>query len=794
MNAVGVEGAARPSADEAGASRGDAGGRPTFGPTVALTVTLALGCFLAVMSLVLLIVHPSLVTGLGPLAQFVNQQNQSAKALLYVIAFVVILPVWLAWVPRLVDRIAEGANGPALNLLAAIVAGTLAVSIILVKVSGSLPWGDGLGVLLVAVASWSLLTAGALARALRPAPWPPLLRLASGAGTAWFAAGVAVLGVLLCVTHVGSLSPIGLLASATGALGVLAARGRVRLPSLPRAAGAGVEVLVAVIVLLAIPDVVVFHASSAIPNIYFPPGVIQFQQDWILGPTNQLLAGGALLVDDPSSQYGVGLVYFLGGWFHIAPIGYGTFGLLDGILTALFYLAGYWLLRIAGVTRLLAALAIAVAVAVLLYNLPYSVGALPEQGPLRFGLPILVVLALVAEARWPTRACVARSAALLALAVASIWALEAFAYTAFTFVAMTVLAAWRQPPETRTLWLLRALALAVAAFLCAHLVLAVATLAFTGELPNWNQYLAYVRALVLGGREGSITYGFAPWSPGLAVGAACLTSAAVIALLARRASAIARREHVRLAALTGTTAYAIACLSYNDNRSSTYLLLYTTLPLLITGALWLSWLLSSGTIARPLRAGGLAFTLAVVVLLLAAAWPAVGTHFSRSALAHAYAGGGLRAAVVRLWRPPPIDPRAPAGQRLVREYIPDKHPLILLWSSPDLAIEILMRSGRASPLFVGDPSMDSYVPAVWGSTLARQLAQLRDGQRLLVDTAALAVIGKVRGQSSSSLLADQVPGHNAELEWILHRIDQRFRLRLISADRQGLVVAELVRR
>ena len=44
---------------------------------------------------------------------------------------------------------------------------------------------------------------------------------------------------------------------------------------------------------------------------YFPPGVIQFQQDWILAPVNQLLTGGTLLVNDPSSQYGVGLVYFL---------------------------------------------------------------------------------------------------------------------------------------------------------------------------------------------------------------------------------------------------------------------------------------------------------------------------------------------------------------------------------------------------------------------------------------------------------------------------------------------------
>ncbi len=91
-----------------------------------------------------------------------------------------------------------------------------------------------------------------------------------------------------------------------------------------------------------------------LPNVYFPPGVIQNQQDYLLGSANQLLGGGALLVNVPVSQYGVGLIYFLDGWFHLVPIGYGTLGLLDSILTALFYVGGYGVLRVAGTGRLLA--------------------------------------------------------------------------------------------------------------------------------------------------------------------------------------------------------------------------------------------------------------------------------------------------------------------------------------------------------------------------------------------------------------------------------------------------------
>ena len=74
----------------------------------------------------------------------------------------------------------------------------------------------------------------------------------------------------------------------------------------------------------------------------------------------------------------------------------------------------------------------------------------------------------------------------------------------------------------------------------------------------------------------------------------------------------ARGSPSTLVALAGTTAYAIALLSYTDNRSSTYLLPYVALPLLIAGALWLALLLRArASHACGPRRGGLAFALAV---------------------------------------------------------------------------------------------------------------------------------------------------------------------------------------
>ena len=152
---------------------------------------------------------------------------------------------------------------------------------------------------------------------------------------------------------------------------------------------------------------------------------------------------------DTASQYGVGSIYFLAGWLKLVNIGYGSFALLDGILTGLLFVAGYLLLRLAGGPRPLAMGTLGVAVVALVYNRAYPVGALPQEGPFRFGLPMVVVLATVAGARWPRWRGAARGVTIGALAVSSLWALEAFAYTALTFVALVCAEAYLGEPRGR---------------------------------------------------------------------------------------------------------------------------------------------------------------------------------------------------------------------------------------------------------------------------------------------------------------------------------------------------------
>ena len=107
-------------------------GRPVRAPFVAtlvLTVTLACACFAAAMAIVMAAAEPVPIATLG------TSQRQDAETALYVLAFFLILPAALVAVPRLADRIARGPNGSAFPSVAALVAATLAVGILAVRLS-----------------------------------------------------------------------------------------------------------------------------------------------------------------------------------------------------------------------------------------------------------------------------------------------------------------------------------------------------------------------------------------------------------------------------------------------------------------------------------------------------------------------------------------------------------------------------------------------------------------------------------------------------------------------------------
>ena len=286
-------------------------GRASYGVTLALTATAALAACLLLIGAMLLVVHPP---GSGYIAKVVIGQNQRAKTAIYLASFAVILPLALVAMPRLADRIAVGPSGPALRGVSAL---------LVIALSG----GAGRGQAARAAVRWSTASGCCSPASRRRRRSPPQCsrappgpargrRSSASAPTRGALSALAALlafAAVLCVTRLKSLSVLGLVPSAlAAAAAVVLAYGRVSLPQLgPLPGRAASTSAVIVLLVLAIPDVVVYTSSSALPNTYFGPGVIQYQQDWILGSVNQLLGGGALLVNVPVLPVRRRRVYFL---------------------------------------------------------------------------------------------------------------------------------------------------------------------------------------------------------------------------------------------------------------------------------------------------------------------------------------------------------------------------------------------------------------------------------------------------------------------------------------------------
>jgi hypothetical protein len=743
------------------------------------------------MAIVMAAVEPVPIPTLG------TSQRQDAETALYVLAFFLILPAALVAVPRLADRIARGPNGRALASLAALLAAALAAGVLAVRLSSVVRGGGGKAALLGMLLLWGVGAAALLWRAAKAEPWAHAGRLAELAPRLWTATAVLVLGSLLTVTHLASLDPLPLAAGAVLVAALVFAPARLRSWRPAGRAGAVLDALVALLLLLTIVDLVVITPDdpASTPLERFVDGVVQFHHDFLLGPANQVLGGQPMLVDT-ASQYGVGSIYFIAGWFQLVPIGYGTFALLDGLLTGLSFVAAYAVLRLAGTSRLLAASALGVGAIVLVLAREYPVGALPQEGPLRFGIPLLVITATVAAERWPRRTTALEAAAFGALAVSAVWALEALALTAATFAAIAAFRAWLRPAGDRVRWLLRQAVIGLAACVGAHLLFAAATLAATGELPDWGQYLAFLDAFLFG-ELGNLTYDFVRWSPGLALGAGYMASAAALVLLVVRGGEPAARERAALVAIAGTTAYGIFQFSYFVDRSAPHVLPYVCLPLLLAGSLWLALLLR----ARPapptaLTRGALALSAALAVLLVAGAWDTATGRLGHTALAHVVPGGiGPVAAVDRLVHFPALTPAALEGQRMLDRFLPGERLSVVL-AQPNVANETLMRSGRANLLPLGDAWEDSFVADERAPALRDAVAALRSGRRVLLDGGMVLTLAALRADPDLDPLRSSLPGSpSAPLQVVaLDALSEHFRLQPIHRGRGGWVVMRLSRR
>ena len=734
---------------------------------------------------VLTVVHPNPVAGLG------FEQRQGAETALYLLSFGVVLPTAVILGPRVSDAVARGPNGPVLSgLIAAMSVGFL-VTVLFIRLAQGAVWNGGPIVLLAGLGLWSVAAVAATLRAVRAPAWPILASVDRRSRDVWVAAGALLTAVPLAFVRPGSLSLVPLVVGAAAVPVIVVARRHVALPQLGHW-GRLLDLGTVGVLLLVSMDLVILEPEDPSRGLRprFIETVSQFHADFLLGPANQVLEGGTMLVDTVS-QYGVGLIYFLTGWFHLVPIGYGTLGFLDGIFVGLSLAAGYAVLRISGCSRALSAGAMGVAVAALVLNRVYPVGVIVQEGPLRFGHPMIVVTASVVAARWPRHARPMAAATLITIGVASLWSVEAFALTLATWCALTVFQAQARPRGARVGAVLRQAGLVALACVIAQISFALATLVGSGELPHWDLYFDYLTAFAFGDL-GDVTYDFSRWSPGLGTGAVLLASAASLAVFMRRQPALLRDRSALATALVGTTAYGIFLFMYVVDRSGDHVVAYTSLPALLAVVLWLHLVLSTGPHRLGATATALAVVLSAAVVLVSVSWASIGPRLSQTALAYAVPGAkSARSALDRLWSFPAINRSALDGERLLTRYMPgERRSLVIV--GRELSFEILMRSGRSNVLPWADPWVVK--PRLPG--LRESLGGISEGDRLLTSRRAIDEVQRRRHQKVDRVIDSWVQGSAlGPLEIVAMReIRRLFRFEVLHRGTEGYLVVRLVRR
>jgi hypothetical protein len=486
---------------------------------------------------------------------------------------------------------------------------------------------------------------------------------------------------------------------------------------------------------------VVFQVKLPLPVVNFV-----HHHDFYLGPVNDMAHGRTMLVDI-WAQYGVGVYYALLAALNVLPFNHGGLVLLLSTLMAAQYLLVYATLRTAVRSQALVIVAVGAAVMANIFGEVHSYAVYPSVGPLRFGLPYLVVAAAVAAARWPQRARAMRVGQLVVIAIAAVWSFETFVYTAVTWFALAALLAFGRARAGLRVFV-RELAAAAAVLVGAVLALTIGTRVVAGAWPDWSGYFAYIRMMSVG-EFGSNPLDF--WSPALLMAAAIFLSAVGVV-------SVARDERVRasgpvLAGLAGFTGLASSTFTYFLGELIPAQGPVLLLPVCALGCLWASiFLAPREQDHRAWRVVPIAVALIGAATLTVFSFPFAVPKWHQTAFAqavpfadgHLPGNGGLslRASLEDLWAGRTHDESiVDNGAMLLQHYDPGDGPALVvvpqvpdrIWVG-DVTTEILLKVRRVNVLPISNPEQDTLIIShVWPRIVA-VIDAVPDGTILLTST------------------------------------------------------------
>jgi hypothetical protein len=458
-----------------------------------------------------------------------------------------------------------------------------------------------------------------------------------------------------------------------------------------------------------------------------------FHQSFYLGPVNEVEAGRSMLVD-VTCQYGVGVIYFLAAAFKLLFLRshYGPFTALLVTLTTLQFLLLYWIVRRIFQSRVLAMYCLVALVILSRIGFYHEDNIVfPSVGPLRFGLPLLILAAGFVRRSRPSSRCPWGWIEAGLLGVASIWSLETFVYSLAALGFSTVAEAWalRTSLLDFALRCLRGALRPTIAIAAAVAGLTLMTLLRSGRLPHLDQYMIFLTLY-----SGTFAaWDLALWTPWILLpGMVCLS------LLATALRTQARRNldpgHFFIAGLAGAAA---AEFSYFIERSHPTNLTHLAAPIVLLLFYWLdqSWKGAGG--AWQARWTALPVALLILIGLSWSSEQSIWSYLDRSLMAWTVRKAGalidgepmpIPDVYAHIWSPQPTSPRAAAHLQLAAKYAPKQREISVI--TPD-ALEFYSLTGRRDPFPIGCVAEDGLLPGYFEKIAAAPLP-LKSGEVLLI--------------------------------------------------------------
>lgn len=665
-----------------------------------MAITIA-GAILAVLVALPLAVYPALIkffpTTLATLA-VPFRLSKALEFVYFVVSFVVLLPagVWLAG--RYTRVLTRRDIDPLLIGLGNVGALALIVAVAKSAMAHAPRIGEPGREHFVRPLSWAVLVAIALlvcingAIVLRPTRLLQV-RMKRSASRA-LALGVLTLPLVFMPSSI--LVPSRGLAAAGIALAALVFCVFVAKSELRTKAHRPLEALAPLLIVLLAWDLRLARGDSLIRQAHW--------RTVFLGPANSVLHGGTMLVD-VFAQYGPGTTYFLAGYFHFAPIGFGHFWLLVEVLDVGMFLIMYAVFRVAGLSHLLSLTGVALAIVTGVIANPMDDTLIPQR-PIRLLLPLLVVLFVLLGERDATTRRLWSWMTALTLAACSILAIEVFVYAFAVVLCSLACRARLDADDSHAIRVdRRGVARVLASLAAAQLVFAVGTRLAAGAWPNWPGYFQYARRYASG--EGSQP--FAPFQPGLLLGLFYFSSAATLVSLLIWARPSLLRQRMLAVSVSAATGLGVAYFSYYAGQSQ-IVNIYKMAPVaVLLAVLWIAL----GFNARAETARFVSVAMLFVVLWTTTLGLTVHSsttvrHFEHTAL---LAAPSATLSDIRfVARNPVVDPHASEAAAFVRRAMPrSDHILVLL--PEELTTEVLLRVKRVELIPMSDPYAESLLPA-----------------------------------------------------------------------------------